>query len=251
MTRRVALAVAAALVVPALAGCGEDADDRPTLTVLAAASLTSVLEELAEDFEAEHDVTVQLSFGGSADLATQVAEGATADVVATADPITMDLLVDAGLVDGDPVELATNTMVVVVPPANPGNVEGLADLAREDLRVVVCALEVPCGNAAALLAEEAGVSLARDSEEQSVTDVLGKVESGEADAGLVYVTDAVAAGDGVESVPVPEAARVVNHYPVAVLEDALQPALARAWVDFLLDEGLPVLAEAGFGPPGG
>nr|WP_243731887.1 molybdate ABC transporter substrate-binding protein [Nocardioides ochotonae] len=232
------------------AACG-DADDSPTLTVYAAASLQAPLDELVEDFERSHDgVEVVVSYAGSSDLVAQLGEGARADVLATADTATMDRLVAEGLAAGEPQVFATNTLSIAVPPGNPAGVTGLADLAREDLSVVVCAPQVPCGAAARRLADVAGVRLAPDSEEQSVTDVLGKVASGEADAGLVYVTDVLAAGDRVEEVAVPEAARAVNDYPVTVLADAREDALAAELVDLLLGEtGQRALERAGFGPP--
>lgn len=253
---RTVLAVAATvLLVLPLTACGNNdtggSGDRTTLTVFAAASLTTTFEELEKTFEADHpDVDVRLSFGGSSDLVAQLAEGAEADVFASADTRNMDTLVDAGLAAGDPAEFATNTLTIAVPPGNPAGVEDLSDLADDELNVVVCAPEVPCGNAALAVAKAAGVSLAPDSEEQSVTDVLGKIESGEGDAGLVYVTDVTAAGDGVDAVAFPEAADVVNHYPIAVVGGAPQADLAQEWVDLVLGEGQAVLGAAGFGPPG-
>lgn len=257
---RAAFAAVLLLAAPALAGCGADEDGdgdgaaAETLTVLAAASLTATFEELAARFEkAVPGVDVQLSFGGSSDLVAQVRQGAPADVVATADEENMAKLAADDLLAGDAAAFATNVLTIAVPPGNPGGVTGLADLGREELAVVVCAPEVPCGSAAAALAEVAGTALAPDSEEQSVTDVLGKVTSGEADAGLVYVTDVVAAGGDVEEVVVPEAAEVVNVYPVAATAEgtgAADPDLAQAFVDLVLSaEGRQVLGDAGFGAP--
>ncbi len=250
---RLPAAAAALLVALPLAACGDDgagSGDRTTLTVFAAASLTTPFEELEKSFEADHpDVDVRLSFGGSSDLVAQLAEGAEADVFASADTRNMDTLVDAGLAAGDPAEFATNTLTIAVPPGNPAGVEDLSDLADEDLEVVVCAPEVPCGSAALEVARAAGITLAPDSEEQSVTDVLGKIAAGEGDAGLVYVTDVTAAGDGVEGIDFPEAADVVNHYPIVAVEGASQADLAQEWIALVLGEGRAVLAEAGFGPP--
>ncbi|NYI43903.1 molybdate transport system substrate-binding protein [Nocardioides aromaticivorans] len=255
MKKPLALAATVLLTLP-LAGCGDDGagdsggGDGTTLTVFAAASLTAPFEELERTFEADHPgVDVKLSFGGSSDLVAQIIEGAEADVFASADTRNMDTLVDAGLAAGDPAELATNTLEIAVPPGNPGDVKGLADLADDDLNVVVCAPEVPCGNAAVEVAKAAGVTLAPDSEEQSVTDVLGKIESGEGDAGLVYVTDVTAAGDEVEGIEFPESADVVNHYPVVVVKDSAHADLAQQWVDLVLGDGQAVLGAAGFGPP--
>lgn len=221
------------------------------LTVYAAASLTSTFTELAERFEADNPgVTVALSFAGSSDLVAQVISGAPADVLASADLATMDQLTAEDLQGSEPEVFATNTLQIAVPPDNPGEVSGLADLAEEDLAVVVCAPEVPCGAAAVALAGEAGTTLAPDSEEQSVADVLGKVRAGEADAGLVYVTDVIAAAGDVLGIDVPESDAVVNDYPIVTLADSDQAELAQAFVDLVLGEqGQAVLAEAGFGTP--
>ncbi|WP_148574415.1 molybdate ABC transporter substrate-binding protein [Nocardioides caldifontis] len=240
-------------VVLGLAGCGAGGrdDGRTTLVVYAAASLTATFEQLGERFEAEHEgVDVELAFAGSSDLVAQLQGGAPADVLASADETTMQKAVDDGLVAGGPRVFATNTMRIAVPPDNPAGVESLEDLAAGDLALVVCAPQVPCGAAAQEVAETAGVTLAPVSEEQSVTDVLAKVSSGEADAGLVYVTDVLAAGDAVRGIDFPESGAAENAYPVAVLEEADEPELAREFVDLLLgDEGRRVLADAGFGTP--
>lgn len=262
--RRAAAGLALALtgaLTGAAAGCSAGEDDGTRLRVLAAASLSGTFEELAAEFERTHEgVDVQLSFGGSADLVAQVQEGAPADVLATADTATMDRLVTEGLTDGAPEVFATNVLQLAVPAGNPAGVRGLADLdtgsstgagsAAEDVDLVVCAPEVPCGAAAVRLAEVAGVRLSPVSEEQSVTDVLGKVTSGEADAGLVYVTDVRAAGDAVEGIAVPEADQVVNEYPVATLADSDEADLAREFVELVLGAtGREVLDTAGFGAP--
>lgn len=246
------LALATALLALPLAGCGEDrgGDGTTTLTVFAAASLKGSFEELEKTFEdARPGVDVKLSFGGSSDLVAQIADGAEADVFASADTRNMDKLSAADLTEGTPQEFATNTLAIAVPPGNPAGVTGLADLASKDLAVVVCAPEVPCGDAAVQVAKKAGVTLAPDSEEQSVTDVLGKIEAGEGDAGLVYVTDVKAAGDEVEAVTFPEAAEVVNHYPIVAVKGSEHADLAQQWIDLVLGEGRGVLTEAGFGPP--
>jgi molybdate transport system substrate-binding protein len=241
----------AVLVAPALTACGGDgsSDGGSTLSVYAAASLTSTFEELAEQFEADHDgVEVELVLGGSSDLVSQIQNGADADVFASADEATMDRLPEDQR-GQDPQVFATNTLQLAVPPGNPAGVTSLQDLTG-DVDLVACAPEVPCGAAAQALAEAAGVTLEPVSEEQSVTDVLGKVTSGQADAGLVYVTDVAAAGDDVEGVEVPEAADVVNRYPITTVADSEQADLAAAFVDLVLSEqGRSVLADAGFGAP--
>lgn len=250
MTRRL---LPLLLLVP-LAACGsggdEDGSATTTLTVYAAASLTDTFEQLAQDFEADHDgVEVELSLGGSSDLVTQITEGARADVFASAATANMDDLVEAGLTGAEPRVFASNVLEIAVPSGNPAGVTSVQDLAG-DLNLVVCSPEVPCGAAAQRVAEVAGVSLSPVSEEQSVTDVLAKVASGEADAGLVYVTDVTAAGDAVEGVAFPESAEVVNSYPIAPLADSDEPDLAQEFVDLVLGEpGRSVLRAAGFGLP--
>jgi len=251
--RRLVVLAAAAL---ALAGCGS-ADPAPggpaarTLTVFAAASLTSTFTQLGDGFEEAHPgVTVTFSFAGSSDLASQLTEGAPADVFASADEGTMRTVTDAALAAGAPVDVATNTLQIATPAGNPAGVTSLADLARPGLQVVVCAPQVPCGAAAQQVQEAAGVVITPVSEEGSVTDVLGKVTSGEADAGLVYVTDVAAAGDRVTGVGFPESSLAVNTYPVVALQDAADADLASAFVAFVAGpQGRSVLSTAGFGAP--
>lgn len=246
----IALSGMVGLVV--LGACSSSEDEAPDreLTVFAAASLTETFTELADDFEADHPgVTVRLNFAGSSDLATQIVEGAPADVFAAADERTMGTVIDA--IDGvEPRDFATNTLQVVTPADDPGGVDSLADLADPGVAVVLCAPQVPCGAAAARLLEDEALTVKPVSEEQSVTDVLGKVRSGEADAGLVYVTDVRAAGDDVRGVDTPEAASVVNVYPIAALPDASDGDLAREFVALVTGSaGRDVLTQAGFGAP--
>ncbi|HTW15851.1 MAG TPA: molybdate ABC transporter substrate-binding protein [Nocardioides sp.] len=255
---RVLLPTLLALALPVVAtACGGDDDSgsaadggTTTLTVYAAASLTSTFEQIAEDFEAAHDgVEVELSFGGSADLVTQISEGAQADVFASAATANMDDLVAEDLTAAEPQDFATNVLEIAVPPGNPAEVTSFQDLAG-DLNLVVCAPEVPCGAAAQKVAEAAGVTLSPVSEEQSVTDVLAKVTSGEADAGLVYVTDVAAAGDDVEGIEFPESTDAVNTYPIAPVAGSDEADLAQEFVEFVLGEsGQSVLQAAGFGQP--
>lgn len=246
-----------ALLLP-LAACGSDSDDGgggdsggTTLTVYAAASLTDTFSEIADEFEKEHDgVSVETSFGGSSDLVTQIKEGAPADVFASADTATMQQLVDDDLTGADPEDFATNTLEIATPPDNPADVSSFQDLASKDVQLVVCAPEVPCGAATQTMADKLGLTLHPVSEEQSVTDVLAKVTSGEADAGVVYVTDVTAAGDSVHGVTFPESDEVVNTYPIAPVADSDQSELASEFVQFVLsDTGQQILKDAGFGQP--
>ena len=243
-----------ALVLP-LAACGSDDSEGggsggdTTITVYAASSLTSTFTAIGKEFEATHDgVKVAFDFGGSSDLVTQIQEGAPADVFASADTATMDKLVADNLAGADPQDFATNTLEIAVPPGNPADVTSFQDLAKTGLNLVICAPEVPCGAATQTMADNVGVTLHPVSEEQSVTDVLAKVTSGEADAGVVYVTDVQAAGDSVVGVSFPESDSVVNTYPIVPVEGSAESALAQEFVDLVLgDTGQKVLADAGFG----
>jgi molybdate transport system substrate-binding protein len=246
-----ALVASLGICVAVASACGDDSDGDTTLTVYAAASLTKTFEQIGAEFEEQHDgVTVEFSFGGSSDLVSQLQEGAPADVFASADEANMEKLTGEDLQAGDPRDFASNTLEIVTPPDNPAGITSFADLADDGVNVVVCAPEVPCG-AATLRAEEvAGVALSPVSEEQSVTDVLAKVTSGEADAGLVYRTDVDAAGDAVRGVPFPEADGIVNTYPIVALEDSDHADLAEEYVGLVLsDTGQAILEEAGFGAP--
>jgi molybdate transport system substrate-binding protein len=249
--RRLVVATAAAVLSTGLAACGDDAEasgDATTLTVYAAASLTTTFETIGAEFEKAHDgVTVEFSFGGSSDLVAQIQQGAPADVFASADTANMDKLTADGLQAGDPRDFAGNTLEIAVPPGNPAGVTSFADLAEPALNVVVCAPEVPCGAAAVKLEEVTGFDIRPVSEEQSVTDVLAKVTSGEADAGLVYLTDVIAAGDEVQGVPFAESEQAVNSYPIVVLKDAAHRELAQEFADLVLgDTGQSILRDAGF-----
>lgn len=242
-------AVVAGLLVLALAGCGDDGSgDGDTLTVLAAASLTDVFEGLAADFEADHEgVEVDLSFGSSTDLAEQAVDGAPGDVLATADEAAMAIAEDGGAASG-PVAFASNVLVIVTPPDDPAGVRSLADL--EDATWVRCADDAPCGKVALAVLEAQGVTAEPASLEEDVRATLDKVISGEADAALVYASDAVAAGDAVAAVPIPGAEEQVTTYLAAPLEQSGDADLAAAWVDLLTgSEGRAALAEAGFGAP--
>lgn len=261
MRRRWTLLLALLLLGAATACGSDDADstatdgggagESATLTVFAAASLKSTFEQLGEQFESEHDgVTVQFGFAGSSDLVAQIQGGAPADVFASADEKNMAKLTDDGLNGSEPEMFATNTLMIAVPPGNPAGIESLQDLTMDGLNLVVCAPQVPCGSATQKVAESAGLTLDPVSEEQSVTDVLTKVTSGEADAGLVYVTDVESAGDKVEGIEFAESDAAVNQYPIAVVKDSKNADLAQQFIDLLTGEqGQKVLTDAGFGKP--
>lgn len=240
-----ASAVALLVLALATAGCsGAGGEEDQTLTVLAAASLTEPFGKLAESFEAAHpNLDVVTSFDSSATVATQVNAGAPADVVATADPRTMRMMAPA--LAGQPVVIAHNVPALVVPPDNPAGIASLADLQGTDF--VVCAPAVPCGAIARDLLDAAGVTTRPRSHEVDVKAVLTKVMFGEADAGLVYASDVVAAGDGVREVPLPEGARERTDYPAAVTADSAEPDLAQEFIDLLVsEEGQATLVDSGF-----
>ncbi|WP_033234072.1 molybdate ABC transporter substrate-binding protein [Rhodococcus globerulus] len=221
------------------------------ITVFAAASLKNTFTELGKEFEAENPgTTVTFSFAGSSDLVAQIIQGAPADVFASADAANMKKATDAGVVAGTPSDFASNTLTIVVPPGNPKGITSFADLAKEGTQLVICAPQVPCGAATKKVEEASGESLKPVSEESSVTDVLNKVTSGQADAGIVYVTDAKSAGEKVETIAFPEAASVVNLYQVAALKDSKNLTTATKFVDLVSGpKGLVVLTNAGFAAP--
>ncbi len=239
-----------ALLLPLAACGGDDSDasaDGDTLTVLAAASLTDVFEELATGFEKEHDVDVTFSFGSSTDLAEQVADGAPGDVLATADSASMQLAQDAE-VTGDVATFATNVLTIVTPADNPAGIASLDDLA--DATWVRCADEVPCGKVALAVLADNDIDAEPVSLEEDVRATLDKVTSGEVDAGLVYATDAVAAGDTVTAIEIPDAESEATSYFATTLTQSENADLAADWVEWVTsDDGQAILAKAGFGRP--
>ncbi|WP_406692930.1 molybdate ABC transporter substrate-binding protein [Saccharopolyspora sp. ID03-671] len=245
------------LALTLLAGCGQAQPgqevqpgqapaERKTVTVLAAASLTESFDELGKRFTAEHpDVEVRFDYQGSSTLAEQIKQGRPGDVFASADDKNMAKVAD---LVSSPQTFATNRLTLVVPPGNPGHVTSLHDLGGKKL--VVCAPQVPCGAATQKVARAAGVGLQPVSEENDVKQVLQKVVAGEADAGLVYVTDAEAAGDQVQVIDFPESPQVVNSYPIATVKDSQQPQAADEFVSFVRGPvGHEVLGAHGFDVP--
>ncbi|MET4781643.1 molybdate ABC transporter substrate-binding protein [Glaciihabitans sp. UYNi722] len=222
-----------------------------SITVFAAASLTTTFQDLADSFQKENPgTTVSLSFAGSSDLVTQITAGAPADIFASADTRNMAKLTDANLVDGTPVNFATNVLEIAVPPGNPASIKNFADLAKPGVKTVVCAPQVPCGSATVTIEQATGVTLTPVSEESAVTDVLGKVSSGEADAGLVYVTDVKAAGSSVTGIEFAESSTAVNTYPIAGLKSTKSPKLVAAFITYVTGAaGQKKFAAAGFGKP--
>ncbi len=220
------------------------------LTIFAAASLTASFGELASAFAADHKgVTVNpISFDGSSTLATQINEGAPADVFASADQANMAKVSDR--IGGEGTVFATNVLQIAVQPGNPKHITGLADLANPEITTVLCAPAVPCGTASHTLLDLDRITVTPASEEQNVKAVLTKVQLGEADAGLVYATDVAASAGAVDGIRIANADRAVNHYPIAVLKDSTNLRAAKVFVAFVLSpEGQKILATYGFGTP--
>lgn len=242
-----ATAVLATTVTP-LTACGGKDDDK-TITVLAASSLTGTFTDLAAQFEKDNPgVTVKLAFDSSATLAQQAAGGAPADVLATADTTTMDSAKSA--LSSTPQDFATNVMVLVAPSDNPQDITKFADLDSGGVTYVVCVDTAPCGKVAAALLAQDHITADPASTEVDVKSVLAKVTEGEADAGIVYTTDAVSAGDAVTTIPIPGTARQTTTYPIATLEQSKQSDLAQKFVDLVLStQGQTVFKDAGFGAP--
>lgn len=252
MTRRTRLLAAALTLglLGSLVGCGGDdqGSSGRTITVLAAASLTGTFTDLAREFEKDHPgVQVRLAFDSSATLAQQAVDGAPADVLATADTTTMDSAREA-VADG-PTDFATNTMVLVVPADNPAGIGQFSDIANDGVSFITCVQTAPCGKVATALLRDNAITTPPVSLEVDVKSVLAKVTSDEADAGFVYSTDAVAAGDQVTSLAVPHARDEITTYPIATLDQSKNAGLAREFVDLVLgSQGQQVLADAGFSP---
>jgi molybdate transport system substrate-binding protein len=244
--KRIALVVALACVLLPLTGCGSK--DR-TITVLAASSLTGTFTSLADQFERDHPgVQVKLAFDSSATLAQQAVGGAPADVLATADTTTMDSAKAA--LAGASKPFATNVMVLATPSANPTGITHFSDLQSGNVKYVVCVDTAPCGAVAKALLAQDHITAPPVSSEVDVKSVLAKLTEGEADAGIVYTTDAVAAGSQVKSIAIPGSGRQRSTYPIATLKESKQPDLAQRFVDLVLSSaGQKVLQDAGFGKP--
>ncbi|AEH08925.1 MULTISPECIES: molybdate ABC transporter substrate-binding protein [Protofrankia] len=255
-----------ALLCALLVGCGSDTDNTGpmtpsgaatatpsvtgTVTVFAAASLTESFTELGKQFEAAHPgVTVKFNFAASSALATQINQGAPADVFASASTTNMTTVVDAGNA-ADPKTFAQNKMAIVTPPDNPANIASVADLARPGVKVALCQVQVPCGAVAAKVFSNAGVTVTPKTYGADVKGVLTTVELGEVDGGVVYVTDAQAAGAKVKGIEIPKEQNASTSYPIAVLTKAPNSSAGQAFTEFVLSStGQEVLAKAGFASP--
>jgi len=251
MNKKFAAAAAAATGL-ALSACSPDtstnSDSEETSLNLLAASSTRVINDELEKRASALDTPVDLEFqnGGSSDLVNKLSEGAPADLLVTASKKTMDKAISDGTVK-DPKVLATNVMVMVVPKGNPGNIHSIEDLQNEN-RFVLCDPQVPCGDISSQIIEENNLDVKPASQEQQVADVLGKVVSGEANAGWVYSTDAAAAGDDVEVIEIPDADKFANQILGAVSAEAEHPEEAQKVLDLLADDFDKTWEEYGFNP---
>ena len=231
------------------AGAQENAEGE--ILVSAAASLTDAFAAVEAAFEEANPGTdVVLNLGSSSTLREQILEGAPADVFASANTSNVDQVVEAGENADDPEIFVTNSLQIAVPEGNPGGVTGLADFANEDLVIGLCAEEVPCGEFGREALANAGVTPSIDTDEPDVRALLTKVEAGEVDAGIVYVTDVMSTEGAVEGIDIPEEDNVVAEYPIVALNGAPNPDGAAAFVEFVLsDEGQSILADFGFITP--
>jgi len=269
--RRFALTIAA-LAVAAVAGCSSSSTSSPssapstssssapaasssalptgTITVFAASSLKETFTKLGKQFEAAHPGdTVKFSFGASSTLATQITDGAPADVFASAAPKNMNTVVMAGDAS-NPQDFAKNTAEVAVPPSNPANVTSVTDLAKSSVKVALCEPKVPCGVVAAEVFKNAGITVKPVTLQPDVKSVLTQVELGNVDAGMVYVTDVMAAGSKVKGVTIPANLNASTMYPIATVTSSKEMSVAQAFVAYVLSpSGQEVLSAAGFEKP--
>lgn len=247
--------VALVALVGALTGCSSSGSDphggsglSGSITVDAASSLTEAFDTLKTQFQHAHPgTTIKINYGASSDLSTQIGQGAPADVFASASETNMN---DLGNQAVHPTDFVTNTLEIAVPPSNPARVRSVTDLARSSVKVAVCDPAVPCGAVAVQVFKNAGITVHPKASLADVKSTLAAVESGEVDAGLVYVTDVRAAGKQVQGVEIPGDINARTTYPIAVLKDAPNPDLAQAWVDDVLSaRGRAVLTADGFQRP--
>ena len=253
--------IAAGLAAVAVAGCSSSSSSSPsgtssakpatgTITVFAAASLMETFTKIGQQFEAAHKGdTVKFSFGPSDGLATQITSGAPADVFASASPATMDTVVKASDA-ANPQTFAKNTMEVAVPPANPAHVTSVNDLAKSSVKVALCQPQVPCGVVAAQVFKNAAITVKPVTLEADVDSVVTQVETGNVDAGMVYVTNVLSAGTKLKGITIPANVNASTLYPIATIKSSKHASIAKEFVDYVLSPaGQQVLAAAGFLKP--
>jgi molybdate transport system substrate-binding protein len=247
--RRIAIPVA---LIAMVTGCSVNpSGHREELLVFAAASLRDAIGQTEATFEVEYpEFDVLVNLASSSSLREQILEGAPADVFASANTANMDQVVEAGGVVGVPTIFVHNLLQVAVPAGNPAGITGLADFANPDLLIGLCAEEVPCGSLGRQTLANAAVTASIDTNEPDVRALLTKIEAGELDAGIVYVTDVLAAGGGVEGIDIPEDMNVVAEYPIVALRGGTNREAAAAFVTFVISApGKALFADFGFQSP--
>lgn len=254
MMRRTRYFIPAVVMAIIVSACGSDSEQAGgeelsgELNVFAAASLTDAFDELASQFAEEHpEVTYIPNYASSSTLATQINEGAPADVFASANEAQMEVVQDTDAVD-EPTFFARNVLELVVESGNPHDITSIEDLARDDLTVVRAGDDVPAGAATITMLENAGLEINPSSLEVDVRATLARIELGEADVAVVYRSDVATADDSVEGVEIPEEDNVEVDYPIAAIGDSGNPDAAEAWITFVLEEGSDVLEEYGLIP---
>jgi len=260
--RRLTVIAAGAAACAALAACSSSsgsgssasasgsASSSASITVFAAASLTGAFTQLGKQFEAAHPGDkVTFSFGPSSGLATQIISGAPADVFASAAPANMQQVVSAGDASS-PQNFAKNIMEVAVPLSNPAHVKSVDNLAKSPVKVALCQPQVPCGVTAAKVFKNAGITVKPVTLQPDVKSVLTQVETGNVDAGMVYVTDVLAAGSKVKGIKIPAADNASTTYPIATVSKSGHASAAQAFVAYVLSPaGQSALTAAGFEKP--
>ena len=248
--RRLASLVMVPIFGLVFAGCASSDDTTTSLRIAATSSLTEVFNDIGEQFMlANPDITIAFNFASSSDLALQISQGLPADVFASADVKNMAKVTDAGLLHGQPVAFATNSLEIVVEKGNPLFIDSLAQLASPGLLFVTCPIEVPIGAYTAEVLRNAGVTVAPASLEENVKGILTKVALGEADAGIVYRTDILAAGNSVTGVPIADNVNVTTKYLIGALRDSQNQDASQRFIIFLSSEqGQKIFSQFGFGP---
>ena len=244
---------AVSLLAASCGGTATAASSKPTGTVVvfAAASLSGAFDKIGTQFEkANPGVSMKFNYAGSSSLATQIKQGAPADVFASADTQSMNTVTSGGGADGSPQTFAKNRMEIIVAPGNPKHITSVADLAKSGVQVVTCASAVPCGIYAQQIFKKAGITVKPVSEETSVSSVVTKVTLGQADAGIVYVTDVKANGSKTTGVAIPANENQITSYPIAEIKGAPNPTASAAFISYVLGgAGQQVLKSFGFMPP--
>ena len=248
--RRLASLVMVPIFGLVFAGCASSDDTTTSLRIAATSSLTEVFNDIGEQFMlANPDITIAFNFASSSDLALQISQGLPADVFASADVKNMAKVTDAGLLHGQPIAFATNSLEIVVEKGNPLHIDSLAQIATPGLLFVTCPIEVPIGAYTAEVLRNAGVTVAPASLEENVKGILTKVALGEADAGIVYRTDILAAGNSVTGVPIADNVNVTTKYLIGALRDSQNQDASQRFIIFLSSEqGQKIFSQFGFGP---